>query len=497
MLCNTRHIRGLSMAALCMVGFAVLIPFEVHAQEKKPQPAKTLAGQVQAVQTPGASLYDPRTPLPSDSARTLRGFSDFSDYRAPSMCHAMVQALAERTRRSWTQDTLDPSLRMTRPLPSLVIETGKQCASRFAVGAVDPSELQQFERLALSIGDDALARSIVERRLSLVQTVGDSADVLEQSVGALVAAEPFRMAQAKATIGRLEQLGPKAARATFLAQAQLVMEFKRYAFEPLEQTGIAARAIAQAKKLLISDRDDLAAELNNVWLIRMQTLLFVSRDSTVELGAQMVQDIASLRNGTYRTWSRSYQELFATQVFPKLGKPLDNFPTEANYLYASASLPEARLGQLPRGTVYFVMVVPEIRPREHGLIRRLHERYGKRGLSIVVISGTKGYTSWNASGVLTPSEEATSLRTFTFDHLKLPVTLMVEPVPSQANADGRMVYAPTQWYARLPVVSSIINHDGTLEMGFFLLMQGEVEAYLERALQRAAKEGGTASNSSR
>lgn len=437
--------------------------------------------------------YDPRIPLSSDSGRTLRGFADFSRYRAPSMCRAMVIALSDRARRSWAKDTLDPAVKMIQPRPALAIEEGKKCASRFAPATVDSSELQHYEQLALEIGDDALAKTILERRLSLVRTVHDSAEMLQQSVLALTTAQPFRGAEAKATIARLQQLGPQAARATFLAQMSFVQERVRYNFDPSEQTTIAAQAIAQAQMLSASDRDELASVINYAWGARLQSLLFLARDSTIEVGAQMVGDITTLRGGTYSDFSSRFREMFALQVFPKLGKPLDSFGTDINYLFSSVSSPELRKGQLPQGKVYLVMIMSEIDDYSQGYIRRLHERYAKQGLSIIVVSGTKGYTAWNSSGVLTPAEEAESLRKLAYDHLKLPITLMVEDVPFQLIPDGRKNYGVTQWYSRLPVGSAIINRDGTLEMGFLFSNPGEVEAYLKRALQAPMNVGDNAS----
>jgi hypothetical protein len=145
------------------------------------------------------------------------------------------------------------------------------------------------------------------------------------------------------------------------------------------------------------------------------------------------------------------------------------------------------MGELPRGDVHLVISTDEVDARLHGLIRRMQDKYGKQGLSVVVVSGTKGFTRWNASGVLTPAEEAESLRTLMVDHLKLPVTFVVEDVPFRTIPDGRKVYGRTQWHTRLPAAASLIGRNGNLVMGFLWVGESEIEAYIERALKSPAE----------
>ena len=144
------------------------------------------------------------------------------------------------------------------------------------------------------------------------------------------------------------------------------------------------------------------------------------------------------------------------------------------------------MGQLPRGRVHMVIVAEEADEHIQGLIRRMHGKYGNQGLSIVLINGTKGYTRWNASGVLSPAEEAESLRTLVVEHLKLPVTFLVEDVPFQVIPDGRKQYGRTQWQTRLPASTSIIGRDGNLDMAFFWAAESEIEAYVKRAIEKSS-----------
>ena len=264
-----------------------------------------------------ASAQDPRTPLPSDTTRILRGFSDFSRYRTPGMCYATVQALTKRARRTWAKDTVPAGEKLRWALPAAAVDAGKQCARRFTVAKTAPSELQNLELLALAIGDDTLAASVVQRRLALAQTLRDSGDVLEQSATALIQAEPARRDQAIATLARLEQLGTQAGVASVRAHLSVLFRLSM-GFDAPAQQRIAAAGLAGARKLSLSDRDALAGEIQMVWTIYLQALMFESFDSIPVAGERMTQDMASIRNGTYSDFSTMFRDMFATQIFPYL-----------------------------------------------------------------------------------------------------------------------------------------------------------------------------------
>ena len=425
------------------------------------------------------TAQDPRAPLPSDTGRMSRGYADFSRYTTPGMCRAAVNSLMKRIRRSGDKDTVSVVAQYSDTLPTIALDAGKTCARRFTVSAAQPLELLDLQHLSLLLGDDKRADSVTHRRLALVKTAKDSARVLQQSVSAYLSVRPIRLASARATLDWLERLGTDGRESLLVAQGGL-LQVAADRFDVPAMRQISTSMLTNAERLPSDSRDALASPIKTAWRAYLDVVQWEVPDSVVSVRARMDQEVALLRNGRAGDWFDAVRVVFEQHVRPAIGKPVVPFSTEARYIYPTATTPELRTGLLPRDTVHLVMFLPEVN-LQRGILQRLHDKYGTQGLRITVVCGTKGYTQWNRSGVLSPAEEGESLRQAT-EQMRLPVSLVVEEVPYTFLPDGRRNGGTTQWQMRTPAGAMLVDRAGVLNMGFFWAAESVMDAYIQRAL---------------
>jgi hypothetical protein len=115
-------------------------------------------------------------------------------------------------------------------------------------------------------------------------------------------------------------------------------------------------------------------------------------------------------------------------------------------------------------------------------LRRVYDRYHARGLDIVLVVKTQGY-SWS-SPPLTPEEEAKTIEWYFRGHLKLPFKVVVDVTPFTTRDDGRRVPG-TIAFERAYGMSNhaIIGRDGKIVsqwLGFE--SEEQMNAFVEQAL---------------
>jgi len=406
------------------------------------------------------------TRLPSDTGRMLRGGTDFSGYVTPGMCKLAVWSISGRTTRAGGRDTTALAANLHDTLPSSAVAAGKRCLANFSATTVIPAELRNFQQLALAIGDDALAQTAASRRLTLATTLDDSALVLRDGVEDLLAARPIRLASARKRLDQLELMGARVGVRILEAQA-FYLRAVRITFDVAQIKHVTNSILALGNMLPSAERDQMASTLKDAWLARRDVAYWESPDSVPSTLAQMSQEMALLRGGNMmgpfdREW-KAFDEI----VLPQLSKPLKNLPGSPRYVFPASPSPELLAGQLPRGAPQLVFITHAGHPLMMlGMVRRLQDKYGPLGLKITYVMATLGYTSWNGSGVYTPSQEVESIRELLFQQLRLPVSLVVEELSVDHRLDGRKRSGPMQWYARTPALTLLIDGDGVLRMGF-------------------------------
>lgn len=437
-----------------------------------------------------AFAQDPRTPLASDTGRMTRGYADFSRYTTPGMCETAVRSITARLRRSGDKDSLSITAKYTDTIPTIALETGRQCAKHLSLATTTPLELYNLQKLAIALGNKSLADSVVASRLTIAKTVHDSARVFQQSAIAYAEAQPIQLEAAQAAEVQLERLGPKARAELFGAQVELLrVAVDRFDVPRMRQ--ISTSALATAALLSPDERDELVYSIKEAWRAYVAAVQWESPDSATFAVAQMEQDIAPLRNGNTFDWFDGFRRAFESKVRPQLGKPVVSFTTDAQYVYPSSVSQELRRGLLSKDTVHLVLLVSEVNSMR-GVVRRLSEKYAAQGLQITMVSGLKGYTLWNESGVLTPQEEAVSQKEY-LDSLHLPVSLVVEDASYTSLPDGRRRYEFTQWQQRTPVGAFIVDRNGVLRMGFTFVFEKPIDAYLQRTFSsQSPPQGDTA-----
>jgi len=119
-----------------------------------------------------------------------------------------------------------------------------------------------------------------------------------------------------------------------------------------------------------------------------------------------------------------------------------------------------------------------------GRMRRLYERYHNRGLEVMLVGRTEGYT-WG-SPPLAAGQEADLFGWYYREHLKLPFTIVVEETSFGTKPDGRKVAAPSPFltmYSPLAMRGYIVGRDGTMKtITYGFHNESELEAYILREL---------------
>jgi hypothetical protein len=115
------------------------------------------------------------------------------------------------------------------------------------------------------------------------------------------------------------------------------------------------------------------------------------------------------------------------------------------------------------------------------MLRRLYNQYHDRGLDIVLVLQTEGF-SWS-SPPQSPADEAKTIAWYYYDFLKLPFKVVVDETPFTTKPDGRRVSGQIAFNRQYVLPQVIVGRDGrifTLWIG--LESESQMRAYIEQAL---------------
>jgi glutathione peroxidase-family protein len=117
------------------------------------------------------------------------------------------------------------------------------------------------------------------------------------------------------------------------------------------------------------------------------------------------------------------------------------------------------------------------------MLQRLYKKYHDKGLEIVLILKTEGY-SWS-SPPQSAEDEAKTDAWYYLDHLQLPFTVMVDETPFTTRPDGRREPGQIAFQHTYPLTRVLIGRDGriyTLWMG--LESESQMNAFIQQALEQ-------------
>jgi hypothetical protein len=340
--------------------------------------------------------------------------------------------------------------------------------------------------LAILIDDTAKAEAVVARQMALATTVEARGQVLVDAMDELLGLtssplvrHPVRLAAANAILARLDALGPEARIPQFLGHQKMrqIAEVARFDTTALLRQDRALRAIVarftpEERKVYGSDIMTLMFDSIMVaWFQRPPERPAVVRGivdrhfaafGPGELTPQQVEFI------------KSWPGVLASQV----GKPAP--PITGTFWF-----PPGRPHVQPTpGKVTLVMEVEKegglMSPRM-AMLRRIYDRYHDRGLEIVLVLKTQGF-SWS-SPPQTPADEARAVAWYYYDYLKLPFTVVVDETPFTTQPDGRRVAGKIAFEQQYVLPSVLIGRDGrifTLWLGF--ISESQRNSFVAQAL---------------
>jgi len=354
----------------------------------------------------------------------------FARYVTPGQCEQAAFRLQRQYWRDKRPDTVvyAPA---TDSVPLVVITSTRMCAARFDIATVSPSELSNLARLYLWTGQDTLAQRAMTRLLTVEhgQPASERGWELYRWVTKLLDAHPSRVAMARSALAQLDTLGAPVAVWRSFGHASLA----RYLISVNESNAAEAEARAAleaSRRMGMEDRVD--------WLVRtyetymtLTTSVGVTRGRSAALAVldTMQKELLPLRPADQQMWTQNIagERALFSQLETR-GLP----PVHATQWYgAQGDTIRPRSGQV--SLLVFVFGGGDY--PMHATLRRLHAKYGVRGLDITLMSRTQGYFRT----LLTPSStvEADSLGSYLLHFLKLPAAVAVEASPFSHLADGR------------------------------------------------------------
>ena len=419
----------------------------------------------------------------ADTGRMMPAYRDIARYNTPGYCLAGAHTLNSQSHRR-NEYNLVQEGEAGDTAATVARGFARRCAARLpSVTNVASIELQNFMRLALFIGDTALFRSVIERKLSLEKTGEGRGFVLFDAIASIVGRDnrdhPIDMAPALVLEGRLDSLGPSAAAPRMEAHMMLraIAEQVRFDTAALMREDRAIRATEQ----ILSPTDRL--------LVRFAGGTFT--DSTI---------LAWYRHDpNLSTTVRGYLERSLTRLMrqnPNAGQGLQGsiemtvavasqVGTTAPQLTGTFWFPKDTPRNVPApGTLTLLVLVD----KGNGMIGytpavllRLYQRFGSQGLNIVMVTRTQGY-SWSSPPQSLENEAKTTAWYF-HEYLKLPFPLVVYETKYGRDEFGERVDQPIEYLRQYPFDRALVGTDGRVyTTGIGTQSESQLQAFIAKAL---------------
>lgn len=421
----------------------------------------------------------------ADTGRMIAGYQDLSRYNTPGYCLGAMDGRQSAIWRS-INDTKRVAGQASDTLPTDVIATGRACLAGLKLDAIPAYELYNLMRLAVRFGDTTMVWSAIRRQLALATTDEERGYALSDAVEATLSAHPIQHTLAMSLLGRLDDIGVGAHVPRLLAHAKM----REYAYFIRFDTA----AIMREGKLMAQIETLFSPEERRWWRNELGS---VFEDSISLAWYQHDPNLTANVRGYFERrvaavpeWglNEDQQGLFIArlaQLTESIGQTVQ--PLEGDFWFPDT----VKQPQPPAGRVTLMFMVEKSNGAETdqiAMLRRLYTKYHAKGLDILLISKTQGY-SWS-SPPQEPADEAKTIAWYYRDYLKLPFTVMVAETPFTRRPDGRRMDGIIPFRTRYPTPQIMVGRDRRIYtlykgMGF----EAEIEAYLEQALAKSSDVG--------
>ncbi len=391
----------------------------------------------------------------------------YDRYQRPGMCLSAALRAYTFYFRDKRPDTIFVDVRK-KVLPPVVRQVADACNSKFNLAQVPADQLVPFVALSLFRRQDQLADSAYRRFLRELPG-RDSAELrykamqlygAKNSVTRTVQHDP---SWALRIVGDIDSLGPSVARVSVLAN-----DLRFWADPTVDaDLGISGfqKSEAAFKKMPRSEQVDWSGDMYasygqwgtfHVWKYGPPSVSEFYETRSVPTMASLSPGDNGVLHGV-----RSYFEGLASQ-YQFYNQPAPPIPAK-HWFYAEGMTPEKFPWEGQPTLVAFVY--PNCGGQcypQYSFLRMLHDKFGARGLRILIVARTSGFFRSEAMDV--PSQEVELIRKYYLDFLKMPVTLVVDESRFNRLPDGRRVAEDIPWYRAWPNDETIlIGRDGKIK----------------------------------
>lgn len=401
-------------------------------------------------QTPPAEQprTDPRIPVPSDTGRAVTGYQTYVRYETPSECAEAIGSLKQDL-RAWSglaHDTLPFSRQIYEHDPAAVVVEARRCASRFTAAMTAPQELPFLLPITVLLGDSVQARAVIDRQLALESDESGKAAVLIGAMQEYLNARPIQLALAAKVLARFDTVAPT--RLIDCIQAhEIILKIANSVFDRAWMRRELATLRPLIQKLPLEQRNEAVSDFYSA--TRTLWLWEYGPDSAAKLMATLLKEIPhTLSAHAYSQAGQVGLDILGRAYVGHVGQTAPPIPI--------SSWSPAPTGTYP-GSGHTTLIVfltkdflrgPPVATSARAPLRemramlmRLHAKYGDRGLRILFISPSGGFSPPNTE------EERFKLTTQWFAaQFPFPVIVgdHVEPFHTLPAPDGRRVGDPSK-----------------------------------------------------
>jgi len=442
------------------------------AQRPNAGTARPVAGTRPAVGFPWIS---------ADTGWMAPGWRDFSRYSwmvVGAMCANAISRASALLERDLFVDTMRTVTRMARPHPALALEVGSTCLKTVApsgfpavtAGARVPDVMPRI-RLAIMQERDSEALGLLAAVIEQLKSESEQAHAIQLTFQDALGARPFRMSLVQSIMAQTDAR-PRTHRMESLRLQQrqqlVTLTIQRSDPSATRQTIEEVFAFARSETIppAIKYRIDLQ-HLGDV-LLYLTVLERGSRGAGVQAWLTERLEVGHVVMPPDAQFDKTMVDAFVTTLYQSYLSWIGvrfQVPDSAVRWFTPGNIHPERTGTLTPGRVTLFMRVNQNCGqsciRKYQWLQSLHQRYGPRGLDIVLSAKTAGYAP-RAVGALTPDRENEAIRDYFHDYLRLPFRLVVEETPYRKLPDGRRIDTLTAWERKYVMVPGV-NSEAILE----------------------------------
>jgi hypothetical protein len=406
--------------------------------------------------------YAPLAPFAAtDTGRNVTGYFAHGPESTAATCLAAVQLARVELERSPYQDTLAPATRLALDtLSSAARAVGAQCRQAFTTQSVPARDLSNLFTLALQLGDSSFATATAARwvkspqiqptdreetpfttqckRLSTIIKLYLNRDTSNLSF-------PATLASIQPWMSQLDALGTPAQRWALQAHADIILaQWKQMSlmgqWTPDHTIPTILDFLMKTDAVNSAQRPKMGTILTLLEAL-LQARGFVDPHGITafydSLSANSQTVIASYKLGGGQL-DRVMRGLFVTP-FTLTGNAVT--PVSGALSYHAPGLVNANNTWPNPGRVSLLVIFAnELGIDRAATLRRLATQYGAQGLSITLLTKTRGYwlKSGTHTGPVSPAQEAAEDSAYYLGYLHLPVTLMVDSTTFKRDTEGRL-----------------------------------------------------------